>query len=88
MLVTPSAANVWINLPTLSSITGGAGITISGGTQIDVQRLTSNAATAHAETTYADISSRGVPSGTYLYRFENLGNGTSTIIVHSYWEER
>lgn len=71
-----------------TTITGGTGITLSGGTQIDVQRLVASSSTARAATTTVDISSRGIPPGTYLYQFTNAWNGSSIIILHSYWEER
>jgi len=66
--------------------TGG---THTGGTEVEVIRVTAANATAQ-QTTVGAIAAddRGLPAGTYYIRFQNIGSGAVVGVYNLFWEER
>lgn len=93
---TPIAANTMAEGPvapasvmTVSLTAPGAGVALTGGTQIDVLRLAAANAAAQASTIgAAQDSYRGRAAGTYYIMLENIGSGAATGVLHIRWEQR
>lgn len=65
---------------------GGA---ITGGTVVEVVRVVAAGATAQQSTVGGQTADeRGLPSGSYYLRLENISNGTATGVYSLFWEER
>lgn len=65
------------------------GGTITDGTVIDIVRLVTAGSTAQQSTVGGTIADeRGVATGTYYWRFENISNSTVNGVFHVTWEER
>lgn len=66
--------------------TGG---TASGGTVVELFRVVAANATAQQQTVLGAASTeRGLPSGTYYLRLENIGTSAATGVYSLIWEER
>lgn len=73
----------------LSQITISSGGTATGGTIVELFRVTAANATAQQQTVLGAASTeRGLPAGTYYLRLENIGNSAATGVYTLIWEER
>lgn len=73
----------------VSQCTLASGGTVTGGTVVELFRVTAANATAQQQTVLGAASTeRGLPAGTYFLRIENIGNGTATGVYSLIWEER
>lgn len=71
---------------TTTVATGG---THTGGTEVEVMRLSTSNATAQQSSVGATVASeRGLPAGTYYIRLANLGSGSVVGVYNLFWEER
>lgn len=72
--------------PQITLATGG---TATGGTIVELFRVTAANATAQQQTVLGAASTeRGLPAGTYYLRLENIGNSAATGVYSLIWEER
>lgn len=68
-----------------------AGGTVTGGTTLDVVRLTTGTGQGNRKvaTVGAAVSDqRGIAPGTYYFQLTNTGTGAATGTFHASWEER
>lgn len=71
---------------TTTIATGG---THTGGTEVEVVRLSTSNATAQQSSVGATVASeRGLPAGTYYIRLANVGSGAVVGVYSLFWEER
>lgn len=72
-----------------SQCTLNTGGTATGGTVVELFRVTAANATAQQQTVLgASSTERGLPAGTYYLRLENIGNSAATGVYSLIWEER
>jgi hypothetical protein len=72
-----------------SQVTIASGGTVTGGTVVELFRVTAANATAQQQTVLGAASTeRGLPAGTYYLRLENIGNSAATGVYSLIWEER
>lgn len=72
--------------PQITIETGG---TATGGTIVELFRVTAANATAQQQTVLGAASTeRGLPAGTYYLRLENIGNSAAIGVYSLIWEER
>lgn len=65
------------------------GGSVTGGTVVDVARVISAGATAQESTVGGQVSDeRGLPAVTAYVTLESIGNGNTTGVYSSFWEER
>uniref|UniRef100_A0AAU6VYE6 Virion structural protein n=2 Tax=unclassified bacterial viruses TaxID=12333 RepID=A0AAU6VYE6_9VIRU len=66
-----------------------SGGTATGGTIVELFRVTAANSNAQAQTVLGAASTeRGLPAGTYYLRLENIGNSAATGVYSLIWEER